>query len=67
MVDMVAFGEEVRRLFCLSRIKKIECEILKLYQEGERRRDSYRSAFAISKLLYIRKFLLEEEFTLNER
>lgn len=67
MADMVAFEEEVRRLFSLSRIERIERDILGLYQGGERRRNSYeKNAFVIRELLEYRKYLLEEDFSLNE-
>ncbi len=68
MEDRIAFEDEVRSLFNQPRIKKIECDILKLYQECERRRYERieRDSFVIQQLLKTRKYLLEEDFQLNE-
>ncbi|MBR8760409.1 hypothetical protein IX327_001827 [Porphyromonas levii] len=67
MEDRIAFEDEVRSLYNQPRIKNIECNILKLYQECERRNDRReRNGFAIRQLLNIRKYFLEEDFQLNE-
>ena len=67
VVDRIDFEDEVRSLFNQSRIKKVECDILSLYQEYERRKDRRaRKVFAIKQLLNLRKYLLEEDFQLNE-
>lgn len=67
MVDRIAFENQTRSLFNHSRIQKIECDILDLYQECEGRYERHeRNEFAIKQLLKIRKDLLEESFQLNE-
>lgn len=70
MGNKVSFEDEVRGIFNHSSIKKIESDILDLYQESERRHfryDSYQQiSFAIKRLLKIRKNLLDEGFILNE-
>ena len=67
MEDRIAFEDEVRSLFNQSRIKMVECDILNLYQKSERRSDRReRNVYAIKQLLKLRKFLLEEDFRLNE-
>ena len=67
MEDRIAFEDEVRSLFNQPRIKKVECDILNLYQKCEKRNDRReRNGFAIRQLLNIRKYFLEEDFQLNE-
>lgn len=62
------FENEVRKIFELPRIKSVERKILDLYRECEFRRSSYETnAVAISRLIEVRKELLDELFVFNDQ